>query len=78
MFRSYFIWDTFHFSTIYTYDPDNFPPNFNKYQGPIVKLNDVKINLTDEVVLDPPQVDHTGKMLFFRSEIFFADVFLSK
>ncbi|XP_063698227.1 R3H domain-containing protein 2 [Culicoides brevitarsis] len=34
-------------NTIYTYDPDNFPPNPNK--GPIVKLNDVKINLVDEI-----------------------------
>lgn len=76
MFGSYFIWESFHFSTIYTYDPDNFPPNFNKYQGPIVKLNDVKINLTDEVVLDPPQVDHTGEFLTFRSEMLFLILFL--
>lgn len=36
------------FSTIYTYDPDNFPPNLKKQQRPIVKLNDVKINIIDE------------------------------
>uniref|UniRef100_A0A336LKU8 CSON011473 protein n=1 Tax=Culicoides sonorensis TaxID=179676 RepID=A0A336LKU8_CULSO len=50
--------------TIYTYDPENFPPNSKKYQGPIVKVNDVKITVTDELSVNT-NVDENkaGKVL---------------